>query len=186
VMQECVGLQDQVFAAYGRLNLIEFTGENEFRVERLSLARDRLRELEASSLMFFTGIRRTAAEVERQKLGRLDAITENLNRMRALVEQGHDLLTGNRPLSEFGRLLDVTWQEKRALSPEVSSPEIDRLYALAREGGALGGKLLGAGGGGFMLFFVPEERQEAVREKLAGFPEIPFAMNAGGSSIIHS
>jgi D-glycero-alpha-D-manno-heptose-7-phosphate kinase len=186
VLGECVGYQDQVFAAYGGLNLIEFTGEDEFRVERLSLSAGRLGALESSSLLFFTGLRRSAAEVEQQKLNRLGEITDTLKRMLLLVEKAHDLLTGNRPLAEFGSLLDSTWQEKRTLAPGVSSARIDRMYSLAREGGALGGKLLGAGAGGFMLFFVPEERQASVRTKLAEFPEIAFSMNAAGSSIVYS
>ena len=94
--------------------------------------------------------------------------------------------TGNGSLAAFGELLDETWREKRTLTPDVSAPGIDRMYEMALGAGALGGKLLGAGGGGFMLLFVPVERQARVREALGAYPEILFGINAPGSSIVHS
>lgn len=186
VLRETVGWQDQIFAAYGGLNLIEFERGGTFNVHRIALSKERQRELEDSILLFYTGITRRASEVETNKLRNLARIRENLLRMYRLVEQAHGILTGNGPLSEFGRLLHSSWMEKRALDPGVSSTEIDRLYQLGIDAGALGGKLLGAGGGGFIAFFVPKERQAAVREALAGHFEISFSMNAAGSSIIHS
>jgi D-glycero-alpha-D-manno-heptose-7-phosphate kinase len=186
VLQESVGWQDQIFAAYGGLNLIEFERDGNFTVHRVALPKPRQQELEHSLLLFFTGITRRASDVEKNKIRNLAAIRENLLRMHRMVEQAHGLLTGNAPLSEFGRLLDATWQEKRLLDPGVSSPEIDRLYRLGIEAGALGGKLLGAGGGGFMAFFVPDDRQAAVRAALQNYYEIAFSINAPGSSIVHS
>jgi D-glycero-alpha-D-manno-heptose-7-phosphate kinase len=186
VLHETVGWQDQIFAAYGGLNVIEFGPHEGFTVHRISLPRARQQEFENSLLLFFTGITRRASEVERNKLNNLASIQENLKRIHQLVDRAHRVLTGNGSLSEFGRLLDLTWREKRALDPGVSSPEIDRLYTLALEAGALGGKLLGAGGGGFMVFFVPPDRQPAVRKALSGYSEIAFSINAAGSTIIHS
>lgn len=185
-LKETVGCQDQVFAAYGGLNLIEFKTIDDFVVNRISLPKSRLDELERSLLMFYTGIRRRAADIERKKLDNLPKIRDRLLRMRRLVDQSHDLLTGNQSLSRFGSLLDTEWQEKRGLDPAVSSPVIDRMYETAVRAGAIGGKVLGAGGGGFMVFFVPEENQPAVCKALADFYEIPFAINAHGSTIIHS
>lgn len=186
ILQEPTGLQDQTVAAYGSLNLIEFSGTNNFVVTRVAISRAKLQELDRSLMLFFTGITRRAADLERQKVDRLGATTGNLKRMLGLVEEAHRLLTGNGSLTAFGEVLDAGWQEKRALHPAVSSSAIDRMYRVAREAGALGGKLLGAGGGGFMLFFVPEERQAAVRKALSGCPEIDFSINAPGSGIIHS
>lgn len=186
VLQETVGWQDQIFAAYGGLNLVEFERDGTFNVHRITMPKDRQVELEQSILLFFTGITRRAGDVEKNKLRNLNLIRENLLRMHRMVEKAHGLLTGGAPLSEFGRLLDTTWQEKRLLDPSVSSPEIDGMYELAINAGALGGKLLGAGGGGFMAFFVPPERHDSVREALRNYFEISFAINAPGSSIVHS
>jgi D-glycero-alpha-D-manno-heptose-7-phosphate kinase len=186
VLQETVGCQDQYFAAFGGLNLIEFIGRDDVVVNRVCLPPARLRELDESLLMYYTGITRRARDIEAEKLRNLDRIEENLKRIHRLVDQAHRLLTGQQPLSAFGELLDATWREKRALSPVVSNPQIDRMYDIARTAGALGGKLLGAGGGGFLLLFVPPENQKRVREALHEFHEITFSINAHGSTIIHS
>ena len=145
-----------------------------------------MRELDQSLLLFFTGVTRRAQEVERSKLANLDRIQDNLKKMLDLVDKAYDALTGSHSLAAFGRLLHETWLEKRSLDPLVSGPEIDRLYQAGTEAGALGGKLLGAGGGGFMLFFVPLERQAAVRRALSEYHEVPFAINAPGSAVVHS
>ncbi|GAB4119354.1 MAG: GHMP kinase [Acidobacteriota bacterium] len=186
VMREAVGWQDQIFAAFGGLNVIEFEPAGGFNVHRIALGAERQRELEESILLFFTGITRRAAALEQCKLDSLDRIRENLLRMYRLVERAHNILTGNGPLSEFGRLLHESWLEKRSLASEVSNGRIDHMYQLGMQAGALGGKLLGAGGGGFMAFFVPKERQESVRAALQGHYEISFSINAPGSTIVHS
>jgi D-glycero-alpha-D-manno-heptose-7-phosphate kinase len=186
VLREAVGLQDQIFAAYGGLNVIRFKGEVDFMVERVPIATKRMRELGDSLLLYFTGITRRAQEVEANKLANLGRIEANLKKMLLLVDRAYDALTGNKGLAEFGRLLNETWIEKKQLDPLVSAPEIDRLYDAGMRAGSLGGKLLGAGGGGFMLFFVPGERQAAVRAALRDYHEVPFAINAPGSTIVHS
>ena len=186
VLKEAVGLQDQIFAAYGGLNVIRFRGEGEFIVERVPIGEARMRELGDSLLLYFTGITRRAHEVEASKLANLGRITSNLKRMLLLVDRAYDALTGNAGLANFGSLLSETWVEKKQLDPSVGAPEIDRLYDTGMRAGALGGKLLGAGGGGFMLFFVPGERQAAVRTALRDYHEVPFAINAPGSTIVHS
>jgi D-glycero-alpha-D-manno-heptose-7-phosphate kinase len=186
VLHDAVGCQDPVMAAYGGLDLVHFSREDDISVTRIPLRRDRLQELDNSLLLFFTGITRRAGDLERNKLNRLGEIQKNLKVMLNLVEQAHSLLTGNAPLSEFGRLLDSTWNEKRCLHPGVSNPQIDHMYETGIRAGALGGKLLGAGGGGFMLFFVPPERHEAMRAQMHQYFEVPFHIGAAGSSIIHS
>ncbi|RME71470.1 MAG: GHMP kinase [Verrucomicrobia bacterium] len=186
ILHESVGWQDQIFAAYGGLNLIEFEKGGGFNVHRVVLPQERLRELERSIMLFFTGITRRAVEVEKNKINNIARIEDNLRRMLRLVDRAHGILTGNGPLAAFGELLHQTWLEKRQLDPAVSNPQIDDMYRRGMEAGALGGKLLGAGGGGFLAFFVPPERQEHVRAALAGHYEISFSINAAGSSIIHS
>jgi D-glycero-alpha-D-manno-heptose-7-phosphate kinase len=186
VLKETVGLQDQVFAAYGGLNVIRFRGEGDFDVERVSVSQARLRELSDSLLMFFTGITRKAQELEAAKLSNLSRIQENLKKMHLMVERGHDALTSNSSLVAFGQLMHDSWMEKRNLDKGVSTPQIDQLYQMGLDAGALGGKLLGAGGGGFMLFFVPPERKAKVRAALKDFHEVPFTINAPGSTVVHS
>lgn len=186
VLKEHVGCQDQVLAAFGGLNLVQFRGENNIVVSRIPLGRCRLEELDNSLLLFFTGITRKAHDMEKNKLNRLVENNQNLNRILKLVDEGYDVLSGNGSLSAFGDLLHRTWMEKRQLDPEVSNPQIDHMYDIAREAGALGGKLLGAGGGGFMLLFVPQELQEKVRTRMADYVEVPFHINMPGSRIIHS
>ena len=186
LLKEAVGLQDQIFAAYGGFNLIRFRGQSDFTVERVAISEERMQELDESLMLFFTGITRRAQEVEQRKLKNLAQIRANLNNMLALVDDGYNALTGTGSLAAFGLLLHDTWNEKRRLDGAVSAPEIDRLYQLGVEAGALGGKLLGAGGGGFMLFFVPPERQAAVRTALSLYHEVPFVINAPGSTVVHS
>jgi D-glycero-alpha-D-manno-heptose-7-phosphate kinase len=186
VLKEAVGVQDQIFAAYGGLNIIQLSSKNNFSVERIALTGDRLNELDASLMLFFTGITRRAHEVEKKKIQNIANINENLRKMLVLVDRAHTALTSNASLTTFGSLLHETWMEKRLLDPAVSNSDIDLLYEKGVEAGALGGKLLGAGGGGFMLFFVPPERQNRVRLALAAYNEVQFSINAPGSSVIHS
>lgn len=187
VLKEVVGCQDQVFAAYGGFNVIEFSKSAcEFNVQRLPLSAARMDQLGSSLLLFFTGITRKAQEVEKSKLSTIETGLEQFKSLRLLVDESYSILTGNNALSSFGELLDKTWQAKKRLSSQVSNEQIDKIYDLAKGAGALGGKLLGAGGGGFMLLYVPEENQSKVRSVLKDYYEIPFKMNAPGSSIIHS
>jgi D-glycero-alpha-D-manno-heptose-7-phosphate kinase len=186
VLGEAVGCQDQVFAAFGGLNVVEFHRLDDIAVSRVVMNPQRLEELDASLLLFFTGVTRRAGDIERDKISRIPQTRGHLLRMLQLVEQGHALLTGNEPLSRFGELLHDAWCEKKSLGPQVSSESIDRLYQRAREHGAIGGKLLGAGGGGFLLLFVPPDRQSQLRQALADRPEVPFQIGALGSRIIHS
>ena len=186
VLHEVVGLQDQIFAAYGGFNLIHFSSSNDFNVEKICIPEARFQELNNSLLLFFTGVTRRAQDLEKKKINNLSSINPNLVKMLNLVEKAHTALTSTVSLSRFGALLNETWIEKRQLDPSVSSEKIDALYKKGMDAGALGGKLLGAGGGGFMLFFVPPERHHQVRSALAGFNEVKFNINAPGSTVIHS
>jgi D-glycero-alpha-D-manno-heptose-7-phosphate kinase len=186
ILHESVGCQDQVLAAFGGLNIIRFVRDDQYLVHRIPLSKERMEDLDASLLMFFTGITRSAHDVEKDKMAHMCCIQERLKRMLCMVDEAHNILTGNQPLSAFGELLDRTWQEKRLLSKGVTNPVIDGMYEKARAAGALGGKLLGAGGGGFLLCFVPQENAHEVREALRNYYEVPFSINASGSGIIHS
>jgi D-glycero-alpha-D-manno-heptose-7-phosphate kinase len=186
ILKEAVGCQDQVLAAYGGLNVVRFIRDDHFVVHRVTMSKTRERELDESLLMFFTGITRPAGTIEKSKLENLPNIQENLKRMLNLVDAAYAILTGTEPLSAFGVLLDRTWKEKRMLASGVSNAVIDTMYETACAAGALGGKLLGAGGGGFLLLFVPQENQAAVRKALENYYEVPFSINASGSGIIHS
>jgi D-glycero-alpha-D-manno-heptose-7-phosphate kinase len=185
ILKEVVGVQDQIFASYGGLNLVRFSANSDHLVERISLPYDRLCELDESLMLFYTGITRRAQDVEKNKIKNLDSINGKLSNMLTLVDRAHDILVGGGSLNHFGELLHETWMEKRSLDFSVSSPEIDMLYQKGIKAGALGGKLLGAGGGGFMLFFVPRKSQSNVLKALKDFNEVKFSINAAGSSIIH-
>lgn len=184
LLNDSVGCQDQTIAAIGGFNLIEFRSEEDILVHRVPIKSDRLRELEQHMFIIFTGIKRKAADLVAKQLARVNENKDVLRRMRTMVDQGWDILTSNRSLSEFGELLHAAWQAKRSLDIGVSNGEIDRLYDLGLNMGALGGKLLGAGGGGFLLFFAPPEVHTRLRQTFATYHKLSAHVNAPGSEII--
>lgn len=186
ILQDNVGCQDQVLAAFGGFNLVEFRSEKDIVVNRVPLPPLRLAEFEQHLLLVFTGITRKASEVVAHQLQRVDQNTAALRTMRAMVYAGHDILVSQRPLREFGELLDRAWVAKRGLDAGITNPEIDGIYAAGRAAGAWGGKLLGAGGGGFMLFFAPPEAHPQLRAAFAGRQILNVKLNAPGSQIIFS
>lgn len=181
---ETVGSQDQVFAAHGGFNLIEFKRDGSFHVEPLTLPRGRLDELNGSLMLFYTGLRRTASEVAASYVADIGARTRQLTRMRQMVDEGLRILSDGGSLDRFGDLLDEAWRLKRSLSGAVSNSQVDEIYAKAKRGGARGGKLLGAGGGGFVLFYVPPACQQQVRERLRDLLWVPFEFDTNGSELI--
>jgi D-glycero-alpha-D-manno-heptose-7-phosphate kinase len=186
LLKDNVGCQDQVLAAFGGFNLIEFRTEQDIVVNRVPLAPQRLAEFEAHLFLVFTGITRKASEVVAHQLKRVGQNLPALRTMRAMVYAGHDILVSGRPLREFGELLHQAWEAKRGLDGGVSNAEIDGIYAAGRAAGAWGGKLLGAGGGGFMLFFAPPEAHPQLRQAFAGRQLLNVRINAPGSQIIFS
>lgn len=184
LLHDNVGCQDQTLAAFGGFNLIEFRAEDDILVHRVPLTPARLNDFEQHLFIIFTGITRKAADVVTRQLARIKENHETLRQMRAMVDEGWRILTSNRSLLEFGILLDRTWQAKRSLDGGVSNGEIDRLYELGRSAGALGGKLLGAGGGGFLLFFAPPEAHATLRHVFAPYHNLCAHINAPGSEII--
>ena len=184
VIRENVGSQDQISAAYGGFNRIEFRRDGAIDVQPMILPPHRLESFKRHLMLVFTGFARIASEVAKSKIDNLAKRAEQVQRMSAMVDEGVDILAGERPIGQFGELLHEAWTAKRKLSDMVTTDAIDSIYAQARAAGAVGGKLLGAGGGGFMLLFVPPERQAAVRERLTNYVHVPFDFDKSGSRIV--
>ena len=184
LLNDNVGCQDQTLAAIGGFNLIEFRGEDDILVHRVPIRPARLRELEQHLFIIFTGIKRKATDVVAKQLAHVNENRNTLRRMRTMVDQGWDILTSNRSLTEFGKLLHTAWQSKCSLDCGISNGEVDRLYELGLSMGALGGKLLGAGGGGFLLFFAPPEAHDKLRHTFATYHNLRAHINAPGSEVI--
>lgn len=184
MIKETVGSQDQIAAAYGGLNHIDFAQDGNFQVRSMILPVGRVAELNANLMLFFTGIKRTSSDVAESMVAEIAQRSEQLRRMQLQVAEGIEILSGQRDLREFGELLHEAWQLKRGLGAKVTNGEVDSLYLKARCAGAVGGKLTGAGGGGFMLLFVPPENQQRVRSELKDLLHIPFNFERRGSQVI--
>lgn len=184
LLGECVGCQDQTTAAVGGFNVLEFRTETDIRVHPLGLTATRLAEFQAHLLVAYTGVKRRAADIEVKKLKGFQQNAATLRRMRGMVDIGQDILSSSVSLERFGRLLHESWLAKRSLENTVSNYEIDDLYHLGLQAGAWGGKLLGAGGGGFVVFVAPPEAHAAIRCALASKYLLDIKLNAPGSEII--
>lgn len=183
ILHESVGSQDQVFAAHGGLNQIEFLQNDEVVVTPITLDAERLRELNANLMLFFSGVSRTASTVAKVYVEDLGSKEQQLHAMSQMVNQAVDILKhGN--LDRFGELLHEAWKAKRSLDQGISTAYVDELYEAARNAGALGGKLLGAGGGGFILLFVRPPDQQRIKEVLGKLIHVPFHFNFSGSRIV--
>jgi D-glycero-alpha-D-manno-heptose-7-phosphate kinase len=184
LLRESVGIQDQIAAAFGGLNKIEISEDGSFKVRSLELSRDFLHELENSLMLFYSGISRFASEVAGDQIKAIPNKTRELHQMREMVDHAETILCAGKNLAEFGRLMHESWILKRGLSDKVSPAFIDQIYETALKAGAYGGKLLGAGGGGFLLFCVPKEKQRKVEEKLGNLLMVPIKFETSGSQII--
>lgn len=184
VLRETVGSQDQICAAYGGVNRVNFSPNGDFSVQPMTVSRQRLEELNSHLMLFYTGIKRTASEVASTFVNGLEKRTPWLNRLRDCVEQSCAILNGSGNFKTFGELLHEAWLAKRELSDQVSNARVDGLYKEARSAGALGGKLLGAGGGGFLLLFAPPSRQARIQKRLHRLIQVPFKFEFAGSQII--
>lgn len=182
---ENVGSQDQIAAAYGGLNRVAFFPDGTFEVKNVIMSSDRKLELERSLLMFYTGISRFASEIAAAQIKNIEHRNAELSHMYSMVDQGIGVLTGDGDLGDFGRMLHETWMLKRGLSHKISTTYIDEMYEAAMRAGAYGGKLLGAGGGGFIMFYVEPPYQAQVRAALGNLMEVPFRFESSGSQIIY-
>ena len=184
ILRENVGSQDQVLAAFGGFNRIDFSEKNNFQVHPITLSRERLELLQGHLMLLFTGFSRTASQIAGEQIKATPNKKRELKEMYRMVDEAINILNGENDLSAFGKLLHQTWQLKRSLTDKISTPDIDSVYDTAIGAGATGGKILGAGGGGFVLFFVKPELQAKVKESLSGLLHVPFQFENLGSQII--
>lgn len=183
-LRESVGCQDQIASAYGGMNIITFERDDSFSVTPLGLDDGRRVEFEQWLMLFYTGSSRLSSDFAKRLIGRLEANAAHLTRMQEMVGIGAELLHAGE-MAAFGHLLHESWLLKRQLANGTSSKIIDRIYDDALRAGALGGKLLGAGGTGFMVFVVPPERQPAVREALSDLITVPVSVDFTGSTLVY-
>lgn len=184
LIKENVGSQDQTFAAYGGLNMVEFLQNGEINVNPIIMKPERLMEFQDNLMLFFSGVSRTASDVVTEQMEKTSVNVPNLNKMKDLADEAHEILISDRNLREFGELLNHTWELKKSLSSKVSNEHIDSMYQRARNAGAVGGKLLGAGGGGFMVFYVEKAERSAVKNAMKDYLHIPFDFDFEGSKIV--
>jgi D-glycero-alpha-D-manno-heptose-7-phosphate kinase len=185
IIGENVGSQDQVSAAYGGLNHINFHRDDSFDVSPVILPEHRREELRDHLMLCFTGVSRIADAIAKSKIDNLKNRETELKCMREMVDEAIAILINtNTPIDEFGRLLDLSWKYKRSLSDQISTQQIDQLYDRAMRAGAIGGKILGAGGGGFMLLFAKPEKHEAIREALKDLVHVSFNFDDSGSRVV--
>lgn len=184
MLMENVGSQDQISAAVGGFNLIEFNGDQKFKVHPITVTQQRLDLLQEHLLLFFTGFSRYASEIAKEQVERIPQNGKGLREMFEMVHHGIDIINSNRDICEFGKLLHDCWRLKRTLSDKIATPPIDDIYSAAMRAGAIGGKLLGAGGGGFILFFARPDSQPKIKNKLKHLLHVPFRFENFGSQII--
>lgn len=181
---ESGGVQDQIAASFGGLNRINFSSEG-YNVHPIVIEAERKKKLNENLMLFFTGFSRFSSDIAKsQEKATRDKTTE-LKEMLGLVDDAEKVLTSKGDLNEFGRLLDYTWKLKRGITSDISNNSIDELYARAIRAGAIGGKLLGAGGGGFLLFYVEKDRQFAVLKELKELLYVPFEFENVGTRVLY-
>ena len=181
---EAGGIQDQIAAAYGGFNRIDMD-RNGYKVTPVIISNQRKKEFNEHLLLFFTGFSRISADIQKTTEANISNKTKELLEMKSLVADAEEILVSNGDLNEFGKLLHYTWELKRGISTAVSTDHIDDIYQRAIRAGAIGGKLLGAGGGGFLLFFVEPDKQDAVLEELNELLYVPFAFENDGTQVIY-
>jgi D-glycero-alpha-D-manno-heptose-7-phosphate kinase len=185
LLKEAVGSQDQTCAAYGGFNRINFHTDGGIEVRRVLADPGRLAQLEQNLALFFTGFSRIASEIATEQIKSTPQKIKELGMMHQLVDEAEAIVSSpRRSLDDFGRLLHESWQIKRSLTQKISNADIDQIYEAGLSAGALGGKLLGAGGGGFMLFYVPPEKRQAVRERLKNLLCVPINFSSRGSHVV--
>lgn len=185
ILKELGGWQDQIAASYGGLNRIDFK-DNQFKVTPIVIHPDRKKLLNDSLLIFFTGVSRYSSDIQKDTMKNQQSKVTHLQEMLSHVENAHNILVDNHSdLNDFGRLLDHTWKLKREIGSKISNDSIDDLYERGIKAGALGGKLLGAGGGGFLLFYVEPDKRSSVLKELDELMHVPFKFETEGTSVVH-
>ena len=185
LIKENVGAQDQVAVAFGGLNKIEFGGKDEFYVYPITIPKEKIELLQDHLMLFFTGFSRNASDIAGEQIRKTPLLKNQLQGMQGMVDKAVDILNSSFcDIRDFGKLLHESWQVKRSLTHMISTNEIDNIYETACRAGAIGGKLLGAGGGGFVLIFAEPGVQAKIREKLAKVLYVPFHFEKLGSQVI--
>jgi D-glycero-alpha-D-manno-heptose-7-phosphate kinase len=182
--QEAGGWQDQIAAAFGGFNRIDFAGDT-FQVSPIKATNSTLLHLNRKLLLFFTGFARYSHKVQETLQSAIPDKVCELQRLKTYVDEAEAILVDGRNLDQFGLLLDESWQIKRSLTSSVSNTTIDDLYRSAQQAGAVGGKLLGSGSGGFLLFYAAEDRHDTIRQALHGLMEVPFSFENSGASTLY-
>ena len=186
LLKETVGVQDQILTSHGGLNKVEILPSGEYKLNPLALSKDRTSDFEDRILLFYTGVSRFASNIAKKQVLAMPKKTAELHEIQKLVNIATDLLCNGSDLDDFGRLLHQTWQLKRGLELSISPDFVDDIYSKAIGAGALGGKLLGAGGGGFMVFYVNPDKKQSVLTALKELLLVPFKIDYYGSSMMYS
>lgn len=186
ILQENGGIQDQIAAVYGGLNHIHINNNGSFSVNPVLISEKRKSELNDNLLLFFTGVARTSSEIAEKQVKSTKSNTEQITRMQQMVGEAEKILTSpTSDMNDFGRMLHETWMLKRSLTDKISTSFIDEIYQTGLNNGALGGKILGAGGGGFILFYATPDKQRAIKKSLQNLIHVPFKFDDQGSQIIY-
>ena len=185
VLKETVGSQDQILAAFGGFNRIDFHPYDSFNISPVIINKDLVEQLQSHMLLFFTGLSRFSSDIARDKVSNFTNRFQELTRIKEMVDEGMSILQNpSTPIMDLGKLMHESWKLKRSLSVKVSTPKIDEIYEAGIKAGATGGKVLGAGGGGFILFFAKPENHSKIRERLKNLVHVAFHFNDVGSKIV--
>jgi D-glycero-alpha-D-manno-heptose-7-phosphate kinase len=183
MIKENVGSQDQMLAAMGGLNHVRFSKSNTIDVSPMILKKDRLNEFQSHLLLIFTSFSRNASEIASEQIKNIPKKENELTSIYGMVQDAISILSGKSDILEFGKLLHESWMVKKSLSSRISTPMIDEIYGVARQSGVIGGKLLGAGAGGFMLLFAKPEDHKKIKKSLSGLLHVPFKFDTSGSQV---
>jgi len=185
VLKENVGSQDQILAAFGGFNKIDFNADDSFNITPVIINKDLTDKLQEHMLLFFTGLSRYASDIAKAKIANIKNNFRELTLMKEMVNEGLSILhRPSDPIKDLGKLLHESWKLKRSLSTKVSTPQIDEIYETGIKAGAIGGKILGAGGGGFILFFAAPENHNKIRDRLKNLVHVAFNFDNTGSKIV--
>jgi len=185
VLKETVGSQDQVLAAFGGFNRIDFRPDDSFNISPVIINKDLVEQLQSHMLLFFTGLSRFSSDIARDKVSNFTNRFQELTQIKEMVDEGMSILQSpSTPIMDLGKLMHESWKLKRSLSDKVSTPKIDEIYETGIKAGAVGGKILGAGGGGFILFFAEPKNHKKIRERLKRLVHVAFNFENIGSKIV--
>jgi D-glycero-alpha-D-manno-heptose-7-phosphate kinase len=185
VLKECVGAQDQLAASYGGINRFNFFQNGDIQRHPILMTEEKRRDLEARLMLFYLGTNRLGSELAAKMVANMPTKAVHLRRMQQMVDEANGILQNGKSLDYIGELLHEAWTLKQTLADGITNPEVQSAYETARQHGAIGGKLMGSGGTGFMFFYVPIEKQADVKQALKHYLHVPFSFEREGSTIVH-